>query len=447
MTGARTAFRASALPRQAGVSGWVALLPARRPKPPLDGAVTADVAVIGAGFAGLAAARRLTQLDPGLRVAVLEAGLVGEGPAGRNSGFIIDLPHEVSAESLGSDSADHSRRDIFKNRTAIALARGMAEEHGWGKAVFDPCGRHSLARGPDGDRHLVAYAAQLTALGEPHRLLGAGETAELTGSQSYTSALFTPGTAIIQPAAFVRGFADALGPSVRVFERAPVLSFAREGNGWMVRTDRGSVAAGQIILAVNGHVQSFGLLPGRLMHVFTYASLTRTFDPALLGGARDWAATPALPMGTTIRRISGPSGDRILVRSRYTYDPAIAVGDGAVARAGRLHDRKLASRFPSLRGLGMDYRWAGTMALTWNSVPVVAEVAPGAWTAVGCNGVGATNATANGIVAAERALGILTDLGRNHAGAGAPKRLPPEPFATLGARLSLAWKEWRAGDE
>ncbi len=445
--GRQADYRATALPRQPGMSGWVALLPPRAPRPALEGRVTADVVVIGAGFAGLAAARRMSQLDPALRVAVLEAGIVGEGPAGRNSGFIIDLPHEVSAESLGSDSAAHSRRDIYKNRAAISLAQGMAEEHGWGREVFDPCGRHSIAKGEAGNKHLVEYAGQLERLGEPHELLDAGQTAALTGVTTFSSALFTPGTAMIQPASFVRNFADALKPPVQVFEQSPVIRFWRAGETWTVETEKGSVSAPRVILAVNGHAQSFGLLPRRLMHVFTYASLTRAFDPFLLGGERRWAATPALPMGTTLRRIVTPEGDRLLVRSRYTFNPTITVSDGALARAGQMHDRKLASRFPMLRGIGMDYRWAGAMALTWNSVPVVQEAEQGLWLAAGCNGVGATNATANGIFAAERCLSVMSELSRIYAEAAAPKPIPPEPLATVGGKISLTWKEWRAGDE
>lgn len=441
------AYVASALPRQPGVSGWVAMLQPRRPQPALESNITAEVVVIGAGFAGLAAARRLSLLDPRLNVAVIEAGVVGEGPAGRNSGFIIDLPHEVSAASLGGDSAAHARRDIFKNRTAVALARGMAEEHGWGREVFDPCGRHSIARGDAGDQHLIEYAAQLKGLGEAHALLDARQTAELTGVSTFSSALYTPGTAMIQPADFVRRFADALKSPVRVFEQSPVQRISRSGAGWCAETGRGSVTAPRVILAVNGHAQSFGFLTRRLMHVFTYASLTRAFDPGLLGGQRQWAATPALPMGTTLRRIVTPEGDRMLVRSRYSFNPTITVSDAAVARAGRLHDAKLASRFPQLQGIGMDYRWAGAMALTWNSVPVVQEVEPGFWVAAGCNGVGATNATANGIVAAERCLGLESELGRNFAASAAPATIPPEPIATIGGKLSLAYKEWRAGDE
>lgn len=436
-------FRATRLPRQPGISGWAAMLPPRQPRPRLEGKATADVVIIGAGFAGLAAARRITQLDPSARVMVLEAGILGEGPAGRNSGFIIDLPHEVSADSLGSDSTAHAKADIFKNRSAISLAATMAEEQRWGPEVLSLSGRYSIARGAAGDHHLADYARQLASLSEPHRLLSAAETAALTGTTSFSSALFTPGTAMIQPALFNRLFADAL--PVTLHERSPVRAFARQTD-WHIKTDHGEVTAARLILAVNGHAQSFGLLPGKLMHVFTYASLTAPFDPGRLGGARDWAATPALPMGTTIRRISGPEGDRVLVRSRYTYNPTITVSDAALASAGRLHDRKLASRFPTLAGQAMQYRWAGAMALTWNAVPVVTEPEPGLWLAAGCNGVGATNATANGIVAAERAMGHLSDLGRAYAQTP-PQRLPPEPFATIGGKAALKWKEWRAGDE
>ena len=137
----------------------------------------------------------------------------------------------------------------------------------------------------------------------------------------------------------------------------------------------------------------------------------------------------------------------MLVRSRYTFNPTITVSEGAITSAGRLHDRKLASRFPSLRKLGMEYRWAGAMALTWNSVPVVQEVEQSLWLAAGCNGVGATNATANGIVAAERSLSLTSELGHIFSLAPPPAAVPPEPLATIGGKLSLAWKEWRAGDE
>lgn len=440
-------FVARKLPRNNGLSAWVAMLPPRVPNPRLEESTTADVAIIGAGFAGLAAARRLSLLDRRLRIVVLEAEEVADGATGRNSGFIIDLPHDVSSNDYAGAGGDGTRSDITLNRTAIALARGMAEENGWGKDVFDPCGKYNVAMGEQGDEHIASYARQLQALREPCRVLGADEIAAVTGTRAFSSALFTPGTVMIQPAAYIRSVADCLKSSVRIFEKTPALSIERSSAAWVIKTPKGTLTAGKVILANNGHAQSFGFFPGRLLHVFTYASMTEAFDAGRLAGARNWAATPAFPMGTTVRRVAGRDGDRILIRSRYTYNPGLAASDGDIARAGRIHDRKFAARFPMLGGLRMQYRWAGAMALTWNGVPAFGEIEPGLIAACACNGIGATKATASGIAAAEIALGVDSTLVGILRAAPRPRRLPPQPFLTIGAKANLRMREWRAGPE
>ncbi len=91
------------LPVNPGISGWRGILSARQAHKQLDENLNADYLVIGAGFAGLSAARRLNQLQPDAKIVVLEACEVSEGPAGRNSGFMIDLPHDLSSDDyLGS---------------------------------------------------------------------------------------------------------------------------------------------------------------------------------------------------------------------------------------------------------------------------------------------------------------------------------------------------------
>ena len=444
---AKKVFVASRLPKNTGVSGWAAMLPPRPGHPLLQGDLTCDVVIIGGGFAGLSAARRISELDPTLRVVVLEAGVFGEAAAGRNSGFIIDLPHEVAADDYSGDTLTKSKEAIEISRTAIQLATTVAGEQGWGSEILDPCGRYSVAISEDGDRHLFEYAASLVRLGERHRLLDRRDIAGVTGSGSYTSALFTPGTVMIQPAAYIRGLADSLREPISLYERTPAVQFETSGGGWLVRTPQGSISTSRIILANNGHAESFGFFKGELLHVFTFASMTRDFDPRRLPGERKWAATPALPMGTTVRRVEGVRGDRILVRSRYTYHPNIETSERTLQRAGAQHDRKFRARFPKIADVPMEYRWAGAMAVTRNSVPAFGEIERGVFAACGCNGVGATKATATGIATAELMLGFDTRLTEIYRRFEAPKQLPPQPFTTIGAKLNLAYKEWKAGAE
>src|SRR5262245_45510829 len=112
-------------------SGWYELLP--RPAPPrvLEGKQSADWVIVGSGFAGLSAARRLSQLVPGERIFVVEGQRVGWGAAGRNSGFMIDLPHELSSENYAG-GLDHDIKQIRMNRAGIAFAAAAADACGLG---------------------------------------------------------------------------------------------------------------------------------------------------------------------------------------------------------------------------------------------------------------------------------------------------------------------------
>jgi len=320
-------MRVSRLPQDPGVSGWPALLPDLPMAQRLQDDISAEYLIIGAGFAGLAAARRLRQLRPGARIVVLEALRVCEGPAGSNSGFLIVLPHDLSSQDYGGDLAadQDTTRD---NRHAIAFAAQMAAEFNLPAEALVRSGKINAAATDKGAQHNADYARHLTGMGEESTLLDAAQMRGITGTGYYQGGLFTPGTAMIQPAMFVRGVAEGLrGCDIAIYENSPVLALDRQG-GWQAVTPHGRVRADRVILAVNGHLGSFGFHRRRLMHVFTYASMTRALqaaEVAALGGQARWGVTPADPMGTTVRRISGQGGARIVVRNRFTYDPAMTV--------------------------------------------------------------------------------------------------------------------------
>jgi len=70
------------------LAGEPAGLGARDAAPPLAGSETADVVILGGGYTGLWTAWRITELEPGARIVIVEADICGGGPSGRNGGFV-----------------------------------------------------------------------------------------------------------------------------------------------------------------------------------------------------------------------------------------------------------------------------------------------------------------------------------------------------------------------
>ena len=118
----------SKLPVDPGPAAWNELLPNPTPAQSVEGNAAFDFIVIGAGFAGLSAARRLLQLQPNAKISVLDARRVADGPAGRNSGFMIDLPHDLSSSDYGG-SFDEDKALTRENRHAIGFAADLSLIH------------------------------------------------------------------------------------------------------------------------------------------------------------------------------------------------------------------------------------------------------------------------------------------------------------------------------
>ncbi|SEF85264.1 Glycine/D-amino acid oxidase [Marinobacterium lutimaris] len=405
--------------------------------------------MVGGGFAGIAAARRLAQLVEGESIVLLEAGRLADGPAGRNSGFMIDLPHELNSETYAG-AIDKDLQQIRLNRTAIDFARDMASEYGMDAKVFDSCGKVTAAGTNKGIAHIASYKKHLDALGEPYTLKSEEEMQAWTGSDFYRFGLFTPGVVMIQPAAFIREAARGLSSQVKIYENTPVTSIEEER---VLVTPKGRIRAGGIILAVNGHVQSFGYFPRRLLHVFTYASMTRRLTESevkRLGGVPDWGVLPADPLGTTVRRCSdySGSGDRIVIRNHATLNQSLEASDRNLKNAAVLQDRSFENRFPMLKGVEMEYRWGGRLCLSWNSVPAFGELDHRIWSACCQNGLGTVKGTLSGMMAAELAvLGESSEMLKEFMDHQKPRMLPPEPFLSMGANLTMRLKEWQAGKE
>jgi glycine/D-amino acid oxidase-like deaminating enzyme len=411
---------------------------------------SADWVVIGAGFAGLSAARRLAELHPTDRVVVLEAGRVAEGPSGRNSGFMIDLPHDLSSADYAGGT-DNDRRQIRLNRAAIDYALEAKARFQMSDEAIVASGKINGAMSERGVAHNGDYAAHLEQLNEPYERLDAAAMHEVTGTRCYVDGLYSPGTVMLQPALYTRCLASGVESNrVCIYENSPVVSLKKAGESWVVNSSNGAVLAPKVILTVNGHLQSFGFYQRHLIHVYTYASMTRALTDReinTLGGQPRWALTPADPLGTTVRRIAGSGGDRIIIRNRVTYDPSLRVTEQRLQRVGRDHDRAFVSRFPMLEGVDMQYRWGGKLCLSRNGVSVFEEIDTNLFAACCQNGLGTAKGTIAGKLIAEHASGHSSSLLDDQLADAGPTELPPALIASLGAFIRLKWGEYSAGRE
>lgn len=444
------------LPKNPGVTGWKEILPKRKVNPKLSDHINADYLIIGGGFAGLSAARRLNQINKEATIVLLEACEIGEGPAGRNSGFMIDLPHNLASDDYVG-SLDKDREQTLINRSAIEFAKSASEEYDMPAEAIQLVGKTNAAASEKGMKFNTEYAKHLDKTSESYKMLDSQEMKDLTGIDYYLNGLWTPGTAMLQPALYIQSLADGVSksPNTTIYENSPVISLEEEGmhdgqKVWKAKTSLGSISSPKVILAVNGLVEKFGYFQNRLMTIFTYSSLSRelTSDESnMLGGSNEWGLTSADAMGSSVRRISGIGGNRVLVRNRWSYNPSMEASDSFMSSAANSHNESFKARFPMLDKVSMDYSWGGRLCLSLNNVFAQGEVDEGVYSACCQNGLGTAKGTAIGIITAEKISGTINSLVPDFVDEEAPKKLMPKPLMWFGVNSYMRWKELMAGKE
>ena len=433
-----------------GPSAWNELLPHRKTLPSLSGNLTSDWLIVGAGFAGLSAARRVQKEAPNDRIIILDAQALASGPAGRNSGFMIDLPHDLASDDYGGQ-LENDRQTIKQNRFAIKFAKETVEVLGLPKECFKEIGKINGAATVKGMRHNTDYAKHLSQLGERYEHFDAKSMKGITGTSYYKGGLFTPGTVMIQPALYIRALGEKmLSNRVQIYETSPVEELNKIGSDWQAKTPKGLITASKVILAVNGNIENFGYFNNSLLHIYTYGSITQKLTPdqiKILGGKKEWGITPADPLGTTVRRISGIGGDRIVIRNRFTYNPNMSPNKSILDNVLRSHVKSFSDRFPMLKDIKLTQTWGGHLTLSRNNVAAFGELKPGLFSACCQNGLGTVKGTLHGLAAADLAMGKKTALVKQLLNNPKPKKLPFKPLTKIAVSSRIKLGELLAGKE
>jgi glycine/D-amino acid oxidase-like deaminating enzyme len=379
---------------------WWAELPETPVVEPRPLPARADVAVIGAGYTGLSAARSLAR--GGASVVVLEKHTLGFGASSRNGGQVL-TGLKTGAEALLARFGRERSRALFQASLAAidyleALVAAERIECG-----FTRCGHLDAACKPS---HLKRFARERTVLerefGHRVRLLERGEQRSELGSDYYHGLLLDERSASLQPARYLRGLAQAAARSgAELHEGSAVLRVERQAGGYRVVTARGTLAARDVLVATNGYTD--GALPAlrrRVVPVGSFIIATRPLSPA--------QASAILPRRRVVfdsRRFLHyfrlSSDERLVFGGRAQFTPASA---GSTRRSAEILRRGLAQVFPELAGVDIEYAWSGNVCFTPDLLPR-AGCLGGLHYALGYAGHGVAMATFLGDVMADVMLG------------------------------------------
>ncbi|MEP7012258.1 MAG: FAD-binding oxidoreductase [Acidobacteriota bacterium] len=434
---------ARSLPREDRGCGWIETLEAPAPAWVLATAPGTpsefEAVVIGAGFTGLATARRLAEQRPGWRIALIDAQRAGFGASGRSSGFVVDLAHFIARMEPAA-----SRKFVALSRSGIGELRNLAQEHEIA-CDWDERGWLHVAAGAVAEKSLPFLASWLDSLDEPYEKLDASGLEAIIGSAFYRAGLRLPGSVLVQPAALLRGLAAALPRAVELYEESPVREIRREGSTFRLAVADGLIFSPLVFVAANGYAPALGVFERRLFPLYTFGSLTRplsTEEQEVLGGEREWGLLAEDAMGSTVRRTRD---QRILIRNSARFTRNHVLPDGPPEAILNLHRQAFAKRFPKLAHVPFAHSWGGPLGVTPDRSIAFGAVEPGLFAAGGYTGAGIAIGTTVGRLLADLALGEASEMLAAMQSLPQPKKLPPQPFLDWGIRWQVRRMNGSAG--
>lgn len=348
----------------------------------------ADVVILGSGYTGLAAARRLAR--SGARVVVLEKETIGWGASSRNGGQVL-TGWKLGARRLLERFGRERAREMFQaSLSAIGFVEALVAEEaidcgfrrsGHLDAAFKPSHFEAMRR----DQELL-----FREFGHGVRLVPRTEQRSELASDFYHGLSVDDASACLHPARYVRGLARAAERAgARLFEGTAALGIRRDGAGFRVVTASGAVPCRDVLVATNGYTDAAApRLRRRVIPIGSYIVATEPLDAAM--------AAELLPRDRVVFdskeflfyfRLS--EDRRLLFGGRAQFLPSTPASTRTSAEILR---RELLRVFPQLRGVGIDYAWSGNVCFTPDRLPRAGRL-DGVHYAIGYGGHGVALAT------------------------------------------------------
>jgi gamma-glutamylputrescine oxidase len=362
---------------------------------------------VGGGFAGLSAAYHLVRERPGLDVVLLEAGAVGCGASGRNTGMLGPRVGGMLGDLVRKFGESEGRRLYQFSLDAVSQVKEMIRGEGLACDLEDTPQVKAAVTRRQADT-LRAEARLLEKLGFAAALYDERKMAEIA-PVSYRAGLCYPQSGLLNPLRLCRELKRVLlARGVRVHERTPVSGLA-PGAKPRLNVPGGTVTASQVVLATDAYTPQLGLLKGQLIPIQTHIIQTEPLSAAQLGRLNWPGRTPFFEASNLFNYYRLTAEDRIVFGGgRPLYQSAAGdrqTGATDVADPQVWADQKevFRQRFPALGDVGVARQWAGTVGMTLDNLPLIGELAeaPGVYFAGGWNGHGVALATSSGATIAD----------------------------------------------
>ena len=424
--------------------GWINDLEKRKNIKILNENLECDYLIVGAGYTGLSAARKLSELNVGKKIIIVDAQLAGEGASGRNSGYLVDTTLNDGFTSNKELSNYKKKTDIYQ--LGIDTIKKFINKHkvdcDWKEA-----GKYFASSQLDDYKKLINFSNILSKLGFKHNLFNKEELSKKLGTNFYNLALYTKGGILLHPGKLVRAMVDTLRNNTELLENTQLKEWSKNSNKIFCKFDNYKIITKKIIFCTNGFLKSLGIKSYYNFPLTLTASMTRplTHEEFIsIGEPKEWGILPVRPMGATIRMTKDK---RILIRNTAEVHNPFQMSKSDLNKRSLNQKLGIKKRFPSLPNDIIESSWSGIVSRTRNSSQIFEKIDDNVF-AAGCyNGSGIGVGTLFGEQIAIRAsmensqeINIIEKRKK-------PNLLPPQPFLYLGVKTRLMFERFKAKNE
>ena len=414
-------------------TGWAKLLPIRKSSARLTGMRRASWVVVGAGFTGLACARRLGDVLRSDDIVLLDARQLAQNASGRNSGYAITISDYAGRFHINK-LKDYQRINRI-NAAGLTILRQQVTAHQI-ECQWSETGFYRVAADHRALSSIDEFQAYLRAIDAAHTALNENELRAQLGTAHYKAGIKVDGGALLQPAALVYGLADTLPANVTLYENTQVHRLER-GKTFRLITPDGEIESDNVVLATNHEAPELGILRNRLLGSTLSASCTRVLSDdefSTLGTAASWGILSLHTGGATVRLTCDR---RICIRNTAEYHGGALLASRQLAARRRIHRAAFDKRFPALAHVPFETSWSCVEGISWNGTNFFGKSDDNIYYAGGYNGSGLSRGTAFGTALADWALGKRTALVEDCLNCPKARRLPPRPFLDVGAWFTV----------